>query len=66
MKIPILIIKLLVLGALFLISNQNLHLGVSSEREIFFNAYLGWVNNIFHQAVDITGYVVKFEWLPSG
>ena len=66
MKIPILIVKLLVLGALFLISNQNLHLGISSERQVFFDAYLGWVKNIAHQAADVTGYVVKFEWLPSG
>jgi len=66
MKIPILIVKLLVLGALFIISNQNLHLGISPEREIFVDAYIGWINSIIHQAVDVTGYVVKFEWLPSG
>lgn len=59
------VVKLLLLGALFIISNQNLHLGVSQEREIFFNAYLGWTTNIVHQLADITGYVVKFEWLPS-
>jgi len=66
MKIPIIIVKLLVLGALFIISNQNLHLGVSSEREVFFDEYLGWGKTIVTQAADITGYVIKFEWLPSG
>ena len=65
MKIQIIIVKLLVLGALFIISNQNLHLGIPEEREVFFDAYSGWVTNIFYQIVDITGYVVKFEWLPE-
>lgn len=65
MKIQIIIVKLLVLGALFIISNQNLHLGVSSEREVFFDSYSSWTTNIFYQIVDITGYVIRFEWLPD-
>lgn len=65
MKIQIMIVKLLVLGALFIISNQNLHIGVAEERQLFFNEYLGWANSLISQVVDVTGYVVKFEWLPS-
>ena len=64
MKIAIVIVKLLILGALFIISNQNLHLLVDEEREIFFDYYSGWIENLIHQGVDITGYVIKFEWLP--
>ena len=65
MKIQIIIIKLFILGALFIISNQNLHLGVSQEREIFFDAYIGWATNIIDQIADATGYVIRFEWLPK-
>lgn len=65
MKIPILIVKLLFLGALFIISNQNLHLAVSSERQTFFQDYSVWLGNLFHQAVDVTGYIIKVDWLPE-
>jgi len=59
------IVKLLILGALFIISNQNLHLGISQEREIFFDAYSGWTTNIIDKIVDVTGYVVRLEWVPK-
>lgn len=59
------IVKIFILGALFIISNQNLHLGVSQEREIFLDAYLGWITNIMDNILDATGYVIKFEWLPK-
>ena len=65
MKIQMIIIKFLILGALFIISNQNLHLGILQEREIFFDTYLGWVTNIASQILDVTGYVIKFQWLPK-
>ena len=65
MKIQMVIVKLFVLGALFIISNQNLHLMVPQEREIFFDAYTGWVTDIMHTIINLTGNVVKFEWLPE-
>ena len=64
MKIQIVILKLLFLGALFIISNQNLHLLDDEERGLFFDSYSTWLDNMFNQGMDITGYVVKFEWLP--
>ena len=65
MKIPIVIVKLLVLGALFIISNSNLHLLVQEERQVFFGTYTDWIGSLFEQSLDVTGYVVKFEWLPK-
>jgi hypothetical protein len=65
MKLAIVLVKLFVLGALFIISNQNLHLLVSEERGVFFDSYSEWIGSLFNQAVDVTGYVVKFEWLPK-
>ncbi len=65
MKVPIVILKLLFLGALFIISNHNLHLGVDVEREVFFDYYYTWVGNLFDQGIDVTSYVVRFEWLPN-
>lgn len=64
MKIQIVLVKLVVLGALFIISNQNIHLAVAAERELFLNSYSFWLTNIFHQFVQVTSYVVRFDWLP--
>ncbi len=65
MKAQIFVVKLLVLGALFIISNNNLHLLVSVERELFFNLYMGWLGSLFDQGIKVTSYVVEFDWLPK-
>ena len=65
MKIQMVVIKVFILGALLIISNQNLHIGISSERQVFLDSYTGWITNIFDQIADVTGYVIKFEWLPK-
>ena len=65
MKLQIFIVKLLFLGAFFIISNENLHLLVVSERELFFNIYFGWLNDLSAQMIDVTGYVIQFKWLPE-
>ena len=52
-------------AALFIISNQNLHLAVPAERAVFFDAYVSWFTNIIDQIADVTGYVVRFDWLPK-
>ncbi|MAG77563.1 MAG: hypothetical protein CL811_12470 [Colwelliaceae bacterium] len=65
MKIPIVIVKLLFLGALFIVSNHELHLADEHERGVFFDLYYGWVDSLVNQGFEVTGYVVKFEWLPD-
>ncbi len=65
MKIQMIIVKLLIIGALFIISNQNIHLMVPSEREIFLDSYSGWITDIIDKIVNITGHAVRLEWLPK-
>lgn len=64
MKTVMIVVKILIFGALFIISNQNLHLADSVEREVFLDTYGAWITHLVGQGVDVTGYVVKFEWLP--
>ena len=64
MKIILLLLKLLFLGGLFLISNYELYLSDSHDREVFANFYISWIENLVNQGVDVTGYVIRFEWLP--
>lgn len=65
MKITILLVKMLFVGALFIISNQNLYMSVADDRVAFYDLYSNWIGTLFNQAFEISGYVVKFEWLPS-
>ena len=64
MKITLIIIKLIFLGALFIISNHELHLSQSHEREIFFESYQTWLRTLYNQGLEVVGYVVRSEWLP--
>ena len=65
MKSILIVLKLFFLGGLFIISNNELYMGNVEDREIFMNKYTFWVGNLFGQILDVTGYVVKFEWLPE-
>ena len=66
MKVIILIlIKFFFISALFIISNEDLHLGDPIDREIFFNTYHTWLGNIFSQTVELTSSVINLKWLPD-
>jgi hypothetical protein len=65
MKIQILVIKLFFLAALMIISNHNLHLLDSADRQVFFEVYSSWSSEMFSEGFRATGYLVKFEWLPD-
>ena len=66
MKIIILIlIKFFLISALFIISNENLHLGDPIERETFFDTYYTWLGNIFDQTKEIVNSVINLKWLPD-
>ena len=64
MKLSIIILKLLFLGALFIVHNNGLYIVESEDREVFGEVYLSWTEEIFNQGVELTAYVVKSEWLP--
>lgn len=63
--VAILLIKLFFLSALLIISNGNLHLNDSHERQIFLDTYKTWIKEISTQSIEITGYVLSSQWLPD-
>lgn len=65
MKPAIIIVKFLFVGALFLVSTHGLHLSDSHDLDTFFELYYGWLNNLFDRSLELTGYMVHSEWLPS-
>ncbi len=66
MKVIILIlIKFFFISALFIISNENLYLRDSIDRETFFNTYSIWLGNIFSQSMEVANFVINLKWLPD-
>lgn len=63
--IILIIIKFFFISALFIISNGDLYLKDSEQRQIFFTSYSAWFSGIFDQGVEILGYITKSEWLPK-
>jgi hypothetical protein len=64
MKIPIIIIKFFFIGALFIVSNNNLHLQNHDDFSSFGNIYYNWLSSIFDHSKTIVGYVAEADWLP--
>ena len=65
MKLTIILIKFFFISALFIVSNNNLHLAVDSERQTFFDISVSWLHELFDNTKALAGYVVKSEWLPG-
>ncbi len=64
MKIIMLIIMFLLIGAFFIISNENIRLNNPENINLFFKEYAGWINSLANNGKTVAGYVVKMEWLP--
>lgn len=65
MKSLIIIAKVFVLAALLIISNGNLAMHDAANREVFYERYSVWFSNLMDKGTEITGYVVRTEWLPD-
>ena len=65
MKIAMLIIMFLFIGAFFIVSQNNLSLNNSENIDKFTETYIDWINNFTGKIVGGVGYAVKLEWLPE-
>lgn len=65
MKFLMFLIFFLLIGAFFIISNENIKLDNPENLAIFFNLYGTWVEKIFYNSVTTTGNMIKMEWLPN-
>ena len=55
----------LLIGALFIISNQNLRINKDTDFKKFAGLYYSWFGSLFDNLKDLSGYVIKSEWLPQ-
>lgn len=65
MKLYLALLKLLFVSALLIISNNNLAIADPASRAVFWDQYHAWLSRTFDQGVEITGYVVRSDWLPD-
>jgi hypothetical protein len=65
MKLALILMKIFIIGALLIISNQGLAMGVSENRDQFISEYSSWVTHLFQKTMSIASYVIKNEWLPE-
>ena len=65
MKIYIFIVMLLLIGAFFIISQNNLALKETGNLNKFISLYSAWIEIILDNSSGAVGYVVKMDWLPN-
>ncbi len=65
MRVLVFLIMFLLLGALFIISNNNLALVKKENTQKFSQIYLNWTNNIYSNFKSITGDAIKLDWFPE-
>jgi hypothetical protein len=65
MRALIFVVKLLLLGAFFIVSNEDLALKDPGNFEDFSGLYYDWLGDLFNGGKTVTGYVIKVDWLPT-
>ncbi len=65
MKLIMLIVMFFLIGAFFIVSQNNLHLNSSENADKFISIYKIWLVKTFSNIGSLAGHVVKMEWLPK-
>ena len=55
----------LLIGAFFIISNEEIKLDNSENINIFFKEYAGWIDSLIGNGKTVSGYIIKMQWLPE-
>jgi len=64
MKVLLLIIIFLFIGAFFIISQNNLALSKEGSIKKLFSLYIPWLIEGGENIVSLSGHIIKLEWLP--
>ncbi len=65
MKLLMLAVMLIFIGAFFIISNSNLALSQEGNMQKFVSMYKVWIFSITDNLLKTTGYMIKMDWLPK-
>jgi len=64
MKLVLFVIMFLVIGALLILSNNNLPLYKEENIAKFKVLYIEWLDNVYKNSQSITGNVINMRWMP--
>jgi hypothetical protein len=64
MKLAMILIIVLLGGAFFIVSNQNIKLNNNENINLFFEEYVKWIDGLIINGKSITNYIIKNKWLP--
>ena len=65
MKTLMFVVVFLLIGAFFIISNENLKMNEKPNVSAFFKMYGSWMTGLLKNSGQLAGYVVKMDWLPK-
>jgi len=65
MKILLFAMMFFILGALLIISNNNLALYNSTNVNTFLGLYYNWIDGIYVNTYTLTGKIIELDWLPK-
>ena len=65
MKILMLVLIFFVIGALFILENNNLKMYKHENLEKFSDLYIEWMDQIYSNVRSLTGQVVQSNWFPE-
>ncbi|PIU76033.1 hypothetical protein COS75_01285 [Candidatus Pacearchaeota archaeon CG06_land_8_20_14_3_00_35_12] len=64
-KLVVFIIIFLLIGAFFIISQQNLDIKKKVDQQTFFKSFSSWLGQLGNNTIHLTASAVKLEWLPE-
>jgi hypothetical protein len=65
MKIFIFIFMFLMIGSLVIINNNDLNIYETEDSKEFSKVFFSWVDSVYKNVQNITGKVVKSNWIPG-
>lgn len=65
MKVFLFVLIFFIIGALLIISNNDLALYNPENIRTFVDLYSNWLENIFLNSFDLIGKVIELDWLPK-
>ncbi|MDP3026213.1 MAG: hypothetical protein Q8N63_00780 [Nanoarchaeota archaeon] len=65
MKVLMFVILFLLIGAFFIVSNQNIKLDSKENFNSFLKEYGKWFDQLVGNSKSASGYLIKMEWLPD-
>ena len=65
MKVFLFALIFFLIGAFFIVSENNLHLNSQKNIDLFIDLYFKWVDGVIENGKTVSSYVIKMEWLPE-